>query len=135
MIALLFPRERLESSEKEARLASLQRSPGGHSHSHDSAIYSDLQQDTSSWETVDVNVDIFGVSGLDAGLDLAEEKPVLVSGIEKGAALEGKLRVNDAIVRVNDRDCRALERSEVLEQLRASAAGASTVSLVVKRKK
>jgi len=47
-------RERLETLEKEARLKSLQRSPGGHSHSHDSAIDSDLQE----WETEHVDIDM-----------------------------------------------------------------------------
>ena len=47
-------RERLESLEKEIRIKSLQRSPGGHSHSHDSAIDSDLYE----WETDHVDLDM-----------------------------------------------------------------------------
>ncbi len=53
-LPLIFFRERLEAVEKDARLASLQRSPGGHSHSHDSAIDSDLQE----WETENIDLDM-----------------------------------------------------------------------------
>ena len=50
----LYSRERLDTLEKEVRLKSLQRSPGGHSHSHDSAIDSDLQE----WETENIDIDM-----------------------------------------------------------------------------
>lgn len=52
-----FFRERLDSLEKEVRLKSLQRSPG-HSHSHDSAIDSDLQE----WETENLELDMVIIS-------------------------------------------------------------------------
>ena len=47
-------RERLDGLEKEIRIRSLQRSPGGHSHSHDSAIDSDMYE----WETDHVALDM-----------------------------------------------------------------------------
>ena len=47
-------RERLDGLEKEIRIRSLQRSPGGHSHSHDSAIDSDMYE----WETDHVDLDM-----------------------------------------------------------------------------
>jgi hypothetical protein len=53
LVFLFFNRERVESLEKEIRIKSLQRSPG-HSHSHDSAIDSDLQE----WETATVDLDM-----------------------------------------------------------------------------
>ena len=49
-------RERLEIVEKSLRMKSLQRSTG-HSHSHDSAIDSDLQE----WETEAVDIDMGGL--------------------------------------------------------------------------
>ena len=49
-------RERLEAVEKTLRMKSLQRSTG-HSHSHDSAIDSDLQE----WETEAVDIDMGGL--------------------------------------------------------------------------
>ena len=55
MLSIFCYRERLESLEKEVRLKSLQRSPGGgHSHSHDSAIDSDLQE----WETENIDINM-----------------------------------------------------------------------------
>ena len=50
----MFFRERLDALEKEIRIRSLQRSPGGHSHSHDSAIDSDMYE----WETDHVDLDM-----------------------------------------------------------------------------
>ena len=44
--------------EKEIRIRSLQRSPGGHSHSHDSAIDSDMYE----WETDHVDLDMVSIS-------------------------------------------------------------------------
>ena len=51
-------RERLDGLEKEIRIRSLQRSPGGHSHSHDSAIDSDMYE----WETDHVDLDMVSIS-------------------------------------------------------------------------
>ena len=51
---LIIFRERLDALEKEIRIRSLQRSPGGHSHSHDSAIDSDMYE----WETDHVDLDM-----------------------------------------------------------------------------
>ena len=51
---ILSFRERLDGLEKEIRIRSLQRSPGGHSHSHDSAIDSDMYE----WETDHVDLDM-----------------------------------------------------------------------------
>ena len=61
-------RERLEAVEKTLRMKSLQRSTG-HSHSHDSAIDSDLQE----WETEAVDIDMGGLG------EFYFDKKVLVS--------------------------------------------------------
>ena len=70
----------------------------GHSHSHDSAIDSDLQE----WETEAIDLDMAGLgSQEDLRLDLAggrddlhcpSDKPIYVSSIAKGSFLEGKLK-------------------------------------------
>ena len=91
-------RERLEIVEKSLRMKSLQRSTG-HSHSHDSAIDSDLQE----WETETLDLDMGPLgSQEDLMLDLAggrddihcpvADKPIYVSSIAKGSFLEGKLK-------------------------------------------
>ena len=59
-IRLIIFRERLDGLEKEIRIRSLQRSPGGHSHSHDSAIDSDMYE----WETDHVDLDMVGISAI-----------------------------------------------------------------------
>ena len=89
-------RERLDGLEKEIRIRSLQRSPGGHSHSHDSAIDSDMYE----WETDHVDLDMNGLgSQEDLGVDLSggrddihcpgADKPIYISSITKGSFLDG----------------------------------------------
>lgn len=130
-------REKIENVEKESRMRMLQRSVG-HSHSRDSAIDTDLQD----WETETIDVDMGGISNdEDLGLDLAGgrddpvmpgDNPVYISSISKGSVVEGKLKVNDCILRVNNMDCRDVDRSTVLSTLRSAA---SRVSLVVRRRR
>ena len=130
-------RERIESAEKENRMRMLQRSIG-QSHSRDSAIDTDLQD----WETETIDVDMGRISNdEDLGLDLAGgrddqvclgENPVYIASINKGSVVEGRLKVNDCILRVNNLDCRDVDRGTVLSTLRAAG---STVSLVVRRRR
>ena len=179
-------RERLETLEKEIRIKCLQRSPNSHSHSHDSAIDSDLHE----WETEastrilsenfpvriraginilrgqhrvyiehsflpsqNVDIDLAGLGSTeDLGLDLGggrldvgplglggggggHEKPVYVASITKGGFMEAcrRLKVNDCILRVNNLDCRDVERASVIEAIRN--ASESVVSITVKRRK
>ena len=130
-------RDKIENSEKENRMRLLQRSVG-HSHSRDSAIDTDLQD----WETETIDMDMGGLSNdEDLGLDLAGgrddpvcpgECPVYISSISKGSVAEGKLKVNDCILRVNNIDCRDVDKSTVMSTLRSAA---STVSLLVRRRR
>ena len=130
-------REKIENVEKDNRMRMLQRSVG-HSHSRDSAIDTDLQD----WETETIDVDMGGISNdEDLGLDLAGgrddpvcpgESPVYIASINKGSVIEGKLKVNDCILRVNNLDCRDVDRTTVLSTLRSAG---STVSLVVRRRR
>ena len=130
-------RDKIENVEKESRMRMLQRSVG-HSHSRDSAIDTDLQD----WETETIDVDMGGISNdEDLGLDLAGgrddpvgpgDSPVYISSITKGSVVEGKLKVNDCILRVNNLDCRDVDLSTVMSTLRSAA---STVSLVVRRRR
>ena len=96
-------KERLETLEKENRLkstSSSRNSPGHHhgghhSHSHDSAIDSDLQE----WETEAIELRDLG-STEDLGLGLAggrddvhsPDKPIYIAAIDKGSLLTGKLK-------------------------------------------
>ena len=130
-------RDKIENVEKETRMRMLQRSVG-HSHSRDSAIDTDLQD----WETETIDVNMGDISNdEDLGLDLAGgrddpvgpgDSPVYISSITKGSVVDGRLKVNDCILRVNNLDCRDVDRSTVLSTLRSAA---STVSLVVRRRR
>ena len=139
-------RERLETLEKEIRISALQRASDSHSHSHDSAIDSDLHE----WETEDVDIDLGDLGpaeelGLDLGggrddagaLGLAAgfERPVYVAALTKGGFMEAcrRLKINDCILRVNNLDCRDVERGHVMEAIRNSRE--SAVSITVKRRK
>lgn len=138
-------RERLETLEKEIRVNSLQRASNSHSHSHDSAIDSDLHE----WETEDVDIDLADLGpteelGLDLGggrddagaLGLAgHERPVYVASLTKGGFMEAcrRLKVNDCILRVNNLDCRDVERGFVVDAIRNSRE--SVVNVTVKRRK
>ena len=139
-------RERLETLEKEIRINSLQRASNSHSHSHDSAIDSDLHE----WETEDVDIDLADLGpaeelGLDLGggrddagaaLGLAgHERPVYVASLAKGGFMEAcrRLKVNDCILRVNNLDCRDVERGFVMQAIRNSRE--SVVNITVKRRK
>ena len=73
------------------------------------------------------------------------DKPIYISSIAKGSFLDGKLKVNDCILRVNNMDCRDIERETVLNTLKNAAnmaANNSTgpnpapqVSLLVRRRR
>lgn len=131
-------REKMENVEKDNRMRLLQRSVAGHNHSRDSAIDTDLQD----WETETIDVDMGGISNdEDLGLDLAGgrddpvcpgDSPVYIASVNKGSVVDGKLKVNDCILRVNNLDCRDVDRSTVLSTLRSAG---STVSLVVRRRR
>ena len=92
---------------------------GSHSHSRDSAIDSDLAE----WDTEHLELDMtdfrqqqqqHGGNGLgidlsggrDDNLDPFLARPVYISSIAKGSFLDGRLKVNDCLLRVNGMDCR-----------------------------
>ncbi|XP_024889475.1 disks large homolog 5-like isoform X11 [Temnothorax curvispinosus] len=58
---------------------------------------------------------------------------VYVAQVTQGSALDGKLRVNDCIVRVNNVDCTSVSTRVILETLRSSTVNPAT--LIVKRRR
>ncbi|XP_011646958.1 disks large homolog 5-like isoform X5 [Pogonomyrmex barbatus] len=58
---------------------------------------------------------------------------VYVAQVAQGSALDGKLRVNDCIVRVNNVDCTSVSTRVILETLRSSTVNPAT--LIVKRRR
>merc|ERR1719336_1252586 len=101
-----------------------------------------IDTDLQDWETETIDVNMGDISNdEDLGLDLAGgrddpvgpgDSPVYISSITKGSVVDGRLKVNDCILRVNNLDCRDVDLSTVMSTLRSAA---STVSLVVRRRR
>ncbi|KAK7500983.1 hypothetical protein BaRGS_00007863 [Batillaria attramentaria] len=113
--------------ERDARRQQL--NSVGHNHSRDSAIDADLQ------ELKD------GVDGHDLGFELVggKEDPqfpsdtsLFISHVNKGGAAEGKLRVNDLLLKVNNLDTTSIERRRAIQALRKHS---RALTLVVRRRK
>ncbi|XP_061197090.1 disks large homolog 5-like isoform X2 [Saccostrea echinata] len=128
-------REKYETiMEKEARKNQL--NGVGHNHSRDSAIDADLQE----LETETVQVDIRGLTPDNLGFDIVggKDDPVLpndyavyVNHIVKGSVADGKLRISDVVLKINNMDVTNVDKRTVLQSLKNS----SQVSLLVRRRR
>ncbi|XP_065226709.1 disks large homolog 5 isoform X2 [Planococcus citri] len=130
-------KEKMEAQfEKENRM--LQLNTTGHSYSHDSAIDTDLQE----WDTEMLNIDLNSLTTVDdLGVELVggrddpyypNDSGIYVSSVSKGSILEGKLRVNDCILRVNNLDCSNVSKRMVIESLRSNG---GSCNILVKRRR
>lgn len=109
----------------------------GHNHSRDSAIDADMLE----WETETLQIDITGldhnhlgfelIGGID-GPQFPNDSSIIISHISKGSAVEGKLKVNDVVVRINDIDVTNVERKVPLEAI-FNATG--LINMVVRRRR
>lgn len=119
--------------EKEARFHQLM----AHS-SHDSAI----DTDSIEWETEVIELEKQRDMDLKAlGFDIAEgvndpylpgDCGVFVSKVDKGSIAEGRLRVNDWLLKVNDVDLTNKDRKQVIK---AVLSGEGVLNMVVRRRK
>ncbi|TMS22152.1 Disks large-like protein 5 [Larimichthys crocea] len=119
--------------EKEARFRQLM----AHS-SHDSAI----DTDSMEWETEVVELEKHRDMDLKAlGFDIAEgvndpylsgDCGIFVSKVDKGSIAEGRLRVNDWLLKINDMDLTNKDRKEVIK---AVLSGEGVINMVVRRRK
>ncbi|XP_054987860.1 disks large homolog 5 [Sorex araneus] len=128
-------KEQIESQlEKEARFRQLL----AHS-SHDSAI----DTDSMEWETevVELERDTEDVDPETLGFDMAEgvNEPCLpgdcgifVTKVDKGSIADGRLRVNDWLLRINDVDLVNKDRKQALRALLHSG---GAINMVVRRRK
>lgn len=130
-------KEKIEAQlEKENRVQ--QFHAVGHNHSHDSAIDTDMQE----WETEILDIDLTGLaSDGDLGFDLVggrddpqfpNDSSIYVSSVTKGSVIDGKLKVNDCISRVNNLDCTNVNKRMVMETVRSNG---NTASMVVRRRR
>ncbi|XP_068161140.1 disks large homolog 5-like [Antennarius striatus] len=127
-------KEKMEDQlEKEARFRQLM----AHS-SHDSAI----DTDSMEWETEVVEIEKQRDMDLKAlGFDIAEgvndpylpgDCGIFVSKVDKGSVAEGRLRVNDWLLKINDVDLTNKDRKQVIK---AVLSGEGVINMVVRRKK
>uniref|UniRef100_A0AAX7TBZ6 Discs, large homolog 5b (Drosophila), tandem duplicate 1 n=1 Tax=Astatotilapia calliptera TaxID=8154 RepID=A0AAX7TBZ6_ASTCA len=123
----------LKCLEKEARYRQLM----AHS-SHDSAI----DTDSMEWETEVVEFEKHRDMDLKAlGFDIAEgvndpylpgDCGVFVTKVDKGSIAEGRLRVNDWLLKINDVDLTNKDRKQVIK---AVLSGEGMINMVVRRRK
>uniref|UniRef100_A0A671WTP2 Discs large MAGUK scaffold protein 5 n=1 Tax=Sparus aurata TaxID=8175 RepID=A0A671WTP2_SPAAU len=127
-------KEKMEDQlEKEARFRQLM----AHS-SHDSAI----DTDSMEWETEVVEFEKHRDMDLKAlGFDIAEgvndpylpgDCGIFVSKVDKGSIAEGRLRVNDWLLKINDVDLANKDRKQVIK---AVLSGEGVINMVVRRRK
>nr|XP_020460621.1 disks large homolog 5-like isoform X2 [Monopterus albus] len=127
-------KEKMEDQlEKEARFRQLM----AHS-SHDSAI----DTDSMEWETEVVEFEKDRDMDLKAlGFDIAEgvndpylpgDCGIFVSKVDKGSIAEGRLRVNDWLLKINDVDLTNKDRKQVIK---AVLSGEGVINMVVRRRK
>ncbi|KAL3877008.1 hypothetical protein ACJMK2_034768 [Sinanodonta woodiana] len=109
----------------------------GHNHSRDSAIDADLQD----FETETLEIEIDGVNDKELGFKLEggkddpqfpNDNSIFVSHVSKGSAADGKLKVNDLLVRVNSTDVTNVEKRVAIEAVRNNS---GVLNLVVRRRK
>uniref|UniRef100_A0A673G8U0 Disks large homolog 5-like n=1 Tax=Sinocyclocheilus rhinocerous TaxID=307959 RepID=A0A673G8U0_9TELE len=123
-----------EQLEKEARFRQLMAH-----NSHDSAI----DTDSLEWETETVeferSMDDMDLSAL--GFDIAEgvsdpylhgDYGIFVSKVDKGSVAEGRLRVNDWLLKINDVDLANKDRKQVIKVV---FSGGGVINMVVRRRK
>ncbi|XP_050922241.1 disks large homolog 5 isoform X2 [Lates calcarifer] len=127
-------KEKIEDQlEEEARFRQLM----AHS-SHDSAI----DTDSMEWETEVVEFEKHRDMDLKAlGFDIAEgvndpylpgDCGIFVSKVDKGSIAEGRLRVNDWLLKINDVDLTNKDRKQVIK---AVLSGEGVINMVVRRRK
>ncbi|KAM4624108.1 disks large homolog 5-like isoform 2-T2 [Polymixia lowei] len=128
-------KEKMEDQlEKEARFRQLMAH-----NSHDSAI----DTDSMEWETevVEFEKDREDMDLKALGFDVAEgvndpylpgDCGIFVSKVDKGSIAEGRLRVNDWLLKINDVDLTNKDRKQVIK---AVLSGEGVINMVVRRRK
>ena len=121
-------KEKIESGDHALRTSQ---------YGHDGAIETEVNE----WDVLTIILDL-GRLCLDSDRDLGlvlvggRENPhypndtgVYVAQVTQGSIADGKLRVNDCIMRVNNVDCTSVSTRMVLETLRSSTVGPATLTI------
>lgn len=123
-------------NDKEPRKSQL--NSVAHNRSRDSAIDADIQE----FETETIDVELTGLNKDDPGFDLVggtddpqypNDNSIFVSHVKKGSLADGKLRMNDQILRINNKDVTNVDKRYALGLLR-NRSGTATVQLLRRRK-
>lgn len=97
--------------------------------------------ETAEWDVHAIHLDLSRIcqdADRDLGLVLVggREDPhnpndtgVYVAQVSQGSAVDGKLRVNDCIMRVNNVDCTSVSTRMILETLRSCTVGPATLTI------
>ncbi|CAK9821504.1 Disks large homolog 5 [Anthophora retusa] len=127
-------KEKIESGDHALRASQFAQSL---THAHDSAIDTDV----SDWEILTIHLDLSRLcldSDRDLGLTLVggrdspyypNDTGIYVAQIISGSAVDGKLRVNDCIMRVNNVDCTSVSTRVIMETLRTCSVGSATLTV------
>nr|XP_031826429.1 disks large homolog 5-like isoform X5 [Nomia melanderi] len=127
-------KEKIESGDHALRASQFAQ---GLAHSHDSAIDADI----NDWEILTIHFDLSRLcldTDRDLGLTLVggrdspyypNDTGIYVAQITAGSAAEGKLRVNDCIMRVNNVDCTSVSTRVIMETLRTCSVGSATLTV------
>lgn len=127
-------KEKIESGDHALRASQFAQSLA---HAHDSAIDTDV----NDWEILTIHLDLGRVcldSDRDLGLTLVggrdnpyypNDTGIYVAQVTSGSAVDGKLRVNDCIMRVNNVDCTSVFTRVIMETLRTCSVGSATLTI------
>ncbi|XP_029043052.1 disks large homolog 5-like isoform X3 [Osmia bicornis bicornis] len=127
-------KEKIESGDHALRASQFSQ---GLTHAHDSTIDTDV----SDWEILTIHLDLSRLcldSDRDLGLTLVggrdnpyypNDTGIYVAQITSGSAVDGKLRVNDCIMRVNNVDCTSVSTRVIMETLRTCSVGSATLTV------
>lgn len=127
-------KEKIESGDHALRASQFAQSLV---HAHDSAIDTDV----NDWEIIPIHLDLSRLcldSDRDLGLTLVggrdnpyypNDTGIYVAQVISGSATDGKLRVNDCIMRVNNVDCTSVSTRIIMETLRTCSGGSATLTV------
>ncbi|XP_052266355.1 disks large homolog 5-like isoform X3 [Dreissena polymorpha] len=134
--SVVFCRDKYELvNEKESRKSQL--NSVAHNHSRDSAIDADMQE----FETETLEIELSGLNKEDVGFELVggkddpqypNDNSLFVSHVVKGSPAENKLRLNDQVLRINNKDVCNVEKRFAYNLLRNRS---GTVAMQVMRRR
>lgn len=106
-----------------------------------SYVHSHGENEVAEWDVIAVHLDTsrFGQDvDRDLGLVLVggrdnpyypNDTGIYVAQVSQSSAIDGKLRVNDCIIRVNNVDCTSVSTRMILETLRSCTSGPATLTI------